>query len=127
MKNLLIISLLLIFIVVGCNSMEKKYNVMISRFPDKLEYIKFENGQDVSRVFITKGEKQYDRLFSWILQNKDKWKKSYITFAPQNKFRSNDININVIKGLIIVNFRVYENKWMQIVREIEKNSTIVLE
>ena len=107
--------------------MEKKYNVMISRFPDKLEYIKFENGQDVSRVFITKGEKQYDRLFSWILQNKDKWKKSYITFAPQNKFRSNDININVIKGLIIVNFRVYENKWMQIVREIEKNSTIVLE
>jgi hypothetical protein len=105
----------------GCNNISGLHNKIISKYPASFEYVKFKNGKEVSKTYIKKGDKIYDDLFNWISVQNNKWKRDYLTYAPQNIFCSDQLNINVINGIVIINFQVKGNKWIQITRKVTES------
>lgn len=105
--------------------MTKIHSEIISRFPDQFEYIRFNEGKEIEKFKVKKGDKLYDNLLFWLSQKNDKWKRSYDTFAYKNLFYAKKININVIDGAVVINFNIKNTDWIQVIREIEKGDNFI--
>lgn len=123
MKSLFLIAVIGIglFFVVGCiNNAENVHSIMIANYPSGFEYTRFEKGREIEKSFIKKGDKLYGNLLAWITK-KNGWESDFNSYAPQSLFSSREMNINVIDGLVVVNFKVKGKKWIQISREFDNS------
>jgi hypothetical protein len=119
MKLHLFLFLVFMLFVHGCANRHMN-KLLIKSYPNQFEYIKYNNGRDVETVTIKKGDYLYDELYKVISDEKIRWRRSYITYAPQNLLHSEKMGINVLDGLVIINFTPDGKKWMQIVTKTEK-------
>lgn len=60
------------------------------------------------------------------MNNRNGWRKNHITYAPCHLLYSEEININVTSGLVVVNYKDSKNKWKQIVYSQKKDDLQIL-
>ncbi len=116
MKHCIFICFILFSIILnsGCNNTAKLYNTLLAKYPKEFEYIRFIKGREAEHFSIKKGDEPYDHLYEWIVKTKEGWNSDLITYAPQHLFSSKEMNINVMKNFIVINFSPESGKWVQI-------------
>ncbi len=110
----IVIFCLFLLILTGCT-----YTFSTDNIPDKLIFIKYNNGAISLNKEIAIGTHSYDAINHILKNNNSGWKKSYDTYAPYMYFKSDNITINFQNDLVIVNYQEKSSKkWLQIAKEI---------
>jgi len=110
----------------GCFMLKTEINEAIEEYTASFNYGRYVDGKENKNVMIKKGDKLFDIIYEWLMNNRNGWKKNYITYVPCHLFYSEEINININSDLVVVNYKDSKNKWKQIVHSQEKDELQII-
>ena len=91
--KIIFISLVSILFISGCGDMQRTHMAIIDNYPSQFRYERYEKGRLVETRKVSSGDDLYNKLFDWIKNKHDGWKKDYNTYAPKNLFVSHRMKV----------------------------------
>lgn len=117
---------LCILFLSGCLKYKMDKTTFMKEIPAHFQYYKYEKGKDVESFKVGQGDELYEKLILLIYKTSSSWDISFITYAPSHLFYSKNMTINIIPGMIIINFGEKNKKWKQITHKLESNNELFL-
>lgn len=113
---------LCIIFLSGCLKYKMDKTAFMKEIPPHFQYHKYEKGKEVESFKVGHSDMLYKKLILFINETSNSWDVSFITYAPCHVFYSENMNINIQPGLIIINFKQKNKKWKQITQMVSQTS-----
>lgn len=88
--------------------------------PNKLSFYKYIDGAMIENSEVDGSDERYLLLDGWISKNRSGWNNDLVTYVDSVVFKSESMKINVIKGMVVINYKS-DGEWTQISKKVESD------